>query len=165
MTARTLQRFSIRCVINTIPSCDPMCQIREISSLFGTVGHKQSRWWDFRTYPNFSDHYLKRSIPSVYSTDNNCAIDKKAKELGKTCFTNCCAFECMIFKTERLSCICQCYKLFWTPFPTDTPSWLFETENIENYFPLSISFSLIMMLSQMNQRNSTATDSKCILTW
>ena len=49
-------------VTNTIQSCNPVCQIRKISSLFGTLGHKQSRQWDFRTYLNFPDHYLKRSI-------------------------------------------------------------------------------------------------------
>ena len=59
------RRFPIPCVTNTIRSCDPMCQIRKISkisSLFGTLGHKHSRRWDFRTFPNFPDRYLKRSI-------------------------------------------------------------------------------------------------------
>ena len=54
---------------NTIYSCDPMCQTSEISSLFGTLGHKQSRWCDFRTYPKFPEPYLKWSIISwLYMT-------------------------------------------------------------------------------------------------
>ena len=35
-----LQRTSLKLL--RILSCDPMCQIRKISSLFGTLGHKQS---------------------------------------------------------------------------------------------------------------------------
>ena len=40
------QSLPIWTVINAIWSCDPMCPIREISSLFGTLGHNQSRRWD-----------------------------------------------------------------------------------------------------------------------
>ena len=43
---------------------DLKCQIRKISSLFGTLGRSSQtkQMMDFQTYPNFPDLYLKRSI-------------------------------------------------------------------------------------------------------
>ena len=59
------RRFPIPRVTNTIHRlCDPMCQIRKASFLCGTLGHKQSRQWNYWTYPNFFVRYLKRSILS-----------------------------------------------------------------------------------------------------
>ena len=40
------RRLPISSVTNTILSCDPVCQIRKISSLFGILGYKQNRILD-----------------------------------------------------------------------------------------------------------------------
>ena len=55
-----------------------MCQIWKISSsLFGTLGHKQSRRWDFPTYPNFLDHFFKWSIKETLERlKGNCTPTK-----------------------------------------------------------------------------------------
>ena len=54
-------RFPIPRVTHTIRSCDPIpvCQIKKMIFLIQHIGQKQSRRWDFRTYPNFPDRYLK----------------------------------------------------------------------------------------------------------
>ena len=56
-------------VIDTILSCDPMCQRSQISSLFGTLGHKQNSngisrlIWSFLTYLNFLERSMESSLP------------------------------------------------------------------------------------------------------
>ena len=60
--------FQISRITNALCSCDPTCQIRKLSSLFGPLGHKQSRRWDFWTCQNFSNRHLKRSFVSFWKT-------------------------------------------------------------------------------------------------
>ena len=51
-------------------SCDSMCQIRKMFSLFGTLSHKQSRGRDFRSYRNYPNRYLKWFIVSFDAGEN-----------------------------------------------------------------------------------------------
>ena len=64
-----------------------MCQIRTSSSLFGTLGQKQSRRWDLRTWPNFLITIWKGLLataslhsPMVWSYNSIC--------LHVSCFSN-----------------------------------------------------------------------------